>query len=197
MATLLKHISKEDINKLPLFRYKGAIQVVHTKEGLSQVVEALQMEKVLGFDTETRPAFQKGLFYSPSIVQLAASERVFIFQIDLLGGLGALVPLFSEKSIIKAGIAIRDDIKWLREIEHFSEAGFVEITTISSKIGIENKGLRGLAALLLKHRISKNMQVTNWAREHLTPMQKIYAATDAWVSREIYFKVKALEKELN
>ena len=69
-------------------------------------------------------------------------------------------------------------------------AGFVEIADLTAKLKYENRGLRALAALLLKGRISKAAQVTNWARESLDARQIRYAATDAWISREIYLRAE-------
>ena len=77
-------------------------------------------------------------------------------------------------------------------MENFTPAGFLEIAEITVKLGYENRGLRALAALLLGGRISKAAQVSNWARTELDRKQIRYAATDAWISREIYRK--AIEK---
>ena len=62
----------------------------------------------------------------------------------------------------------------------------MEIADLSQKAGILNTGLRSLAGLLLHIRISKRAQVSNWARDDLSEAQIQYAATDAWVSRELY-----------
>ena len=35
-------------------------------------------------------------------------------------------------------------------------------------------------------KLSKKEQVSNWARNKLTDSQIKYAATDAWISRELY-----------
>ncbi|MDD3313836.1 MAG: 3'-5' exonuclease domain-containing protein 2, partial [Pseudodesulfovibrio sp.] len=35
-------------------------------------------------------------------------------------------------------------------------------------------------------RISKSAQCSNWAKDRLSPQQVAYAATDAWISRELY-----------
>ena len=51
--------------------------------------------------------------------------------------------------------------------------------------------MRALAGLLLGGRISKAAQVSNWARKELDNKQIRYAATDAWVSRELYLKAIA------
>ena len=59
-----------------------------------------------------------------------------------------------------------------------------------------NRGLRSLAALLLGFRISKRAQVSNWAKPTLTDAQIQYAATDAWVSRDLYLHIMDLLKTL-
>ncbi len=55
-----------------------------------------------------------------------------------------------------------------------------------------NHGLRGLAALLLEFRVSKKAQTSNWSQRVLTAAQIRYAATDAWVGRELYFRLEQL-----
>ena len=76
-------------------------------------------------------------------------------------------------------------------MEDFQPAGFVEIADITLALGYENRGLRALAALLMQGRISKAAQVSNWARKELDQRQIRYAATDAWVSRELYLRAVA------
>ena len=57
---------------------------------------------------------------------------------------------------------------------------------MAAKKGIKANGVRTLAAQLLGFRISKGAQCSNWERSELAPAQILYAATDAWVCREIY-----------
>ena len=76
-------------------------------------------------------------------------------------------------------------------MESFKPEGFVEISDLTVKLGYENRGLRALAGLLLEGRISKAAQVSNWARKELDSKQIRYAATDAWISRELYVRAKA------
>jgi ribonuclease D len=87
-------------------------------------------------------------------------------------------------------VAIRDDIKGLQKISHFNPSGFIELATLSDKAGISHNGLRGLAATILGGKMSKKAKLTNWQSKTLNPEQIVYAATDAWVGREIYLKLK-------
>ena len=49
-----------------------------------------------------------------------------------------------------------------------------------------------LAALLLGFRLSKSRQTYNWSLPRLNSSAVRYAATDAWVGREIYMAMDKL-----
>ena len=181
-----KSISKAEINDLPLISWEGPIHLLEDIEAMEHAVETLSKETHLGFDTETRPSFKKGQFFPPALIQLASAEAVYLFRINKTKTITPIIPLLESDTIKKTGVAIRNDVKELRAMEDFTPDGFIEVTELTTKLGYVNKGLRPLAALLLGGRISKGAQVSNWARADLDQKQIAYAATDAWISREIY-----------
>ncbi|MEO0794156.1 MAG: 3'-5' exonuclease [Verrucomicrobiota bacterium] len=189
------NITKEEINRLPLGRFEGSIHLITTPSAARAAVSRLRKETVLGFDTESRPAFKKGESYSPSIVQFATNYEAYIFQVKRIGGLAPIKPLLENEDCHKVGVALRDDIKRLQAVERYDPAGFVEISEISRRLGIEKTGLRSLIGMFLGVRISKSAQVSNWARRSLNQKQIIYAATDAWMSRRLYQLVTKAEAE--
>jgi ribonuclease D len=188
-------ITKEQVNALPLKAYEGPITLVDDDAKMATALKQLRREKVLGFDTESRPSFKKGQNYPASLVQLGGESHVWLFQIHKLDDLSGLWGILSRRKPLKVGVAIADDIKKLQDIRDFKPAGFVEIADLTQKAGILNTGLRSLAGLLLQMRVSKRAQVSNWARSRLTDVQIQYAATDAWVSRELYLHVKDRGRE--
>ncbi|NOU36374.1 MAG: 3'-5' exonuclease domain-containing protein 2 [Kiritimatiellaceae bacterium] len=180
------HITKDEINRLPMKQYEGPIHLIRTPDDAERAAVRLKKETLLGFDTETRPTFRVGEYYQPSLLQLATGTEVFLFQIKLTGLTSGLCEVLSSLDIIKTGVSIRSDVSELRKLTAFEPAGFVELAEHAKRAHIKNLGLRGLAALLLGFRVSKREQTSNWAKNELTESQIRYAATDAWLGREIY-----------
>ena len=181
-----RHITKQEINQLPMRQYEGEIVLCKTPEEAREAALKLQKESLLGFDTETRPAFRRGERYDPSLLQLAGEKVVYLFQIQQTGLIPELLEILSSRDILKAGVAIERDITELEAMKPFDSNGFVELAGYAEQNQIKNLGLRGMAALLFGFRISKREQVSNWARKELTDSQLVYAATDAWLGRKIY-----------
>lgn len=183
----LRAFSKEEINELPLRRYEGPVSVIRTDKQRSRALREMEGESLLGFDTETRPVFRKGRKPGPpSLVQLATATKAYVFQIGVLPMCDGLCDLLADEAVVKTGVAVRDDVLGLRRLAEFMPAGFVDLSDISSRANMQTHGLRNLAANLLGFRISKSVQCSNWAKDRLTPQQIVYAATDAWISRELY-----------
>jgi len=187
-----RRMTKAEINNYPIRKWAGPVHLVCSSEQLTGAVERLSREPVLGFDTETRPAFKKGQKYPPSLLQLAGENSVYLFQLKHLGLPEPLIRILADPNIVKAGVSLAHDIRELKKMVPFAPAGFVGLGKMSREKGIKNHGLRGLAAVVLGLRISKSAQTTNWARDELTPSQLHYAATDAWVGRELYLKLLQL-----
>lgn len=182
----MENITPEEIAKLELTWFRGKIVIVDDMTVFRNVIGILSKESVLGFDTETRPSFKKGIKNKVSIIQLASSGLACLFRIKKIGLPPELIQILANPSIVKAGVAVHDDIRYLKNINGFSPAGFVDLQGFVREYGISSSGLKKLAAIVLGVRISKSQQVSDWAAEELTEAQKIYAATDAWICREIY-----------
>ena len=185
-------LSKTEINSLPLRYYNGPIHIIQTAGQAKKACAILIKEKVLGFDTETRPAFNKGQSYLPSLLQMAGTKVVYLFQLSKCGLTDSIINLLSIDDIIKSGVAINQDLIELQQISNFEPAGFIDLGDIARSKGLPHHGLRGLAAYLLNFRISKSGRTSNWSANQLTKKQIKYAATDAWLGRELYLKYKRI-----
>jgi ribonuclease D len=179
-------LSKSDINLLPLKRYEGPVQVIADDEQLRAAMPLLHAEQVLGFDIEVRPTFKSGDHFTPALVQLAGRHRVFLVQLKRVSARHELAALFADARVIKTGVAVNGDIENLHEVMSFEPAGFIDLGKLAARKGIKAGGVRTLAAQLLGLRISKGAQCSNWERFELAPAQVVYAATDAWICREIF-----------
>lgn len=183
-------LSKADINLLPLRKYEGPVEVIGSDERLRSIMPALHAEKVLGFDIEVRPTFKSGDHFPPALVQLAGKGKVYLVQLKKIKALHLLGELFADARVIKAGVAVQGDIDKLHEVMPFAPGGFVELGKMATKAGIKANGVRTIAAHLLGFRVSKGAQCSNWERAALAPAQVVYAATDAWVCREIFLELE-------
>jgi hypothetical protein len=86
MATsdLLERPTKEQIALLPPFAGLSLSQIVvlRTPAQLEDAYRAIESEKFVGFDTETKPTFTKGAEATgPHVVQFALRNRAFIVQL--------------------------------------------------------------------------------------------------------------------
>jgi ribonuclease D len=150
-------------------------------------------ESVVGFDTETRPAFRPGESYPPSLVQFATASAVYLLQVRQQELLGAMAEVLSSETIIKVGVSVADDIRNLKELFEFDERSVVDLGKVAKRHGLKQTGVRNLAGMFLGARIPKGAKTTNWAVRRLTPQQIAYAATDAWACRELYLRFRELQ----
>jgi ribonuclease D len=187
-----KEITKEALNELPLWKFQGNITVLEKDSDWDEVIPKLWKAEILGFDTEAKPAFKKGVYNPVSVIQLATEDEVFVIRNLLCGFPGDLIRIFEDPSIIKAGAAIRDDLKDLQKLRKFMPAGFEDISTIASENQVKQIGAKNLTAIFLGKRISKAQQTSNWEREQLTPAQLDYAATDAYLGLKVYQEFQKL-----
>lgn len=184
-----ENLTNDEVNNLPLSQFEGGIFLIDTFEKLDDYLPLIQEQKVLGFDTETRPSFKKGKINPVSLLQIASSTQAFLIRINKIGLPDEIKDILANKEIKKIGLAIKDDLKILKNIGDFEPESFVDLQDIVGDYGIEARSLKKITAIVLNKRISKSQQVTNWEREELTDAQKNYAATDAWACIEVYKKM--------
>ena len=185
-----KRLEKEAINELPIIRFKGPVHLANDLESCKKLVQTLRNEKVLCFDIECKPNFKKGPNNPPALLQLSTSEQAYLFRLHPIMKLDGLIEILENPTIVKTGVALKDDLNNLQKIQAFQPSGFEDIAKIAQTLKIEQTGLRNLTAIFFKHRLSKSAQLSNWEKQPLSPAQINYAATDAWIGRQLYMIMK-------
>jgi ribonuclease D len=180
------NIEDEYVRSLPILTFPGTISLLDNPTGFEAVKRILRDELILGFDTETRPAFKKGHFHSVALLQLSTSDQAVLIRLNKVKLPSFLIDILENENIVKVGVAIKDDINSLNKISPFIPGGFVDLQQYVKQFGIEDNGLKKLVANIMGFRISKKSQTSNWEMETLTQEQLEYAATDAWVCRQMY-----------
>ena len=191
-AELLRSVSREEVNALPIRRYEGEVRVVSAPQDLAPALADILQEPVVGFDTETRPAFRPGESYPPSLAQVATARGVYLFQVRHREAAAAVAQMLASAHVVKAGVGLADDLKALKKLVEFSERSIVDLGAVATRHGLKQTGVRNLTGLFLGFRIPKGTKTSNWARSQLTSQQIAYAATDAWACRELYLRFSTL-----
>jgi len=172
-------------------RYDGRVVLVTSTAQAEQAAEDFAAERLVGFDTETRPTFKVGQKHPAALAQVATARAVYLFQLQRMDCAPILGPLL-ESATLKTGVGIGDDIKALRELFPFEPQAIVDLGAVARRKGYERSGVRALAAMFLGFRIPKGTKTSNWAAPRLSPQQIAYAATDAWACRELYLSFETL-----
>lgn len=176
--------------------FPGKIYVIDSVGAeFNRAIAYLRSQKIIGFDTETRPTFsQEQPRYGVALLQLSGPDKAFLFRVNKMGMHRRLCNLLASEKVVKVGAAIHDDIKGLQRKHDFQPGAFIDLQKIVCEWGIRDKSVKKMAAIILRFRISKTQQLSNWEAGSLSEAQCKYAATDAWVCREMYLKLLASEK---
>lgn len=183
---------KEAIALLEPFTGLGLhqIQLVNTAAHALQALQALAGARVLGFDTESKPTFERHeVSDGPHIVQLATVDQGYIFQLHDADCRHALAQLLESPSITKAGFGLGDDRRRIVSKLGVDLQAVLDLNMVFNQRGYrKDMGVRGAVALMFNQRFIKSRKATtsNWAKPELTSSQLSYAANDAYAALRVY-----------
>lgn len=192
LEALRRRLTVEEINAMPLKHYEGPVYVIRLLDDWKKALPDILSDKILGFDTETRPTFRKGKTNDPALIQLATEKAVYLIQLAWIPLGSYLTDILANPDILKVGVGISSDMRELSKIHEFNPAGLIDLGTIARQAKLSSQGLRTLAANLFGFRISKGSQCSNWSLMELSQKQIAYAATDAWIGRKIFLRMREL-----
>ena len=182
-------ITKEEIALLPSAMYEGKVVVVERDEDVDEALEPLLKANVIGFDTETRPSFKRGLLYPVSMIQLGVEDYVVILRLSKINLSKSIQSILSNEKIIKVGVGIHDDLAALQRLSKFEPSSFIDLQNMVGAYGINEKSFAKMMAIIFGVHVSKRQRTSNWAADLLTETQIRYAATDAWGAKIMYDKL--------
>ena len=186
-------IDKRSISNLPKVLFPGRIVVVTTENDADKAVDFLLAQPILGVDTETRPAFKKGINHKVALLQVATHDICFLFRLNYTGITTSILKLLEDTTVPKIGLSLHDDIMSMHRRADFRPGNFIDLQKHVGEIGIEDLSLQKLYANFFGQKISKAQRLSNWEADILTQQQKNYAATDAWACIMLYEELQKLE----
>ncbi len=184
--------NKDEIASLPAFPLLGLdrITLVNNAQGAREAAAALRDHPHWGFDTESRPTFLKDqVSDGPHVVQLATSDRAWVFQLHDPGCRDVVAQLLGHEGHTKAGFGLRDDRQRIMVKLGVSAAKVLDLNHVFREKGYrKDMGVKAAVAVLFGQRFAKSKKAatSNWAARQLSDGQILYAANDAWAAAVVY-----------
>jgi len=191
---MVNTITKEELSTLVQEKFPGRIIVVQNKAEAIKATSYLAGFDAIGFDTETRPAFKKGVSHQIALMQLSTEDTCFLFRLNLIGLPDCLANILVDPKIKKIGLSLKDDFLAIHKRKALSPVNFIDLQSLVKDYGIEDMGLQRIYGILFGKRISKGQRLSNWESDVLSEAQKMYAALDAWACLKIFNELKHIEK---
>ena len=184
-----KSITNEELNDLAIGCYRGIIVMINHRDDVAEAMKSIMQCPVCGIDTESVPSFKKGERRAVSLLQIATEKTVFLIRLNKTGVTPDIIRFFESSEICKVGIALENDTSQLSKLHPIAPQNMIDLNKYCPELGFESIGAKKLSGLILGFRISKSQQTSNWENYELSEAQRRYAATDAWICREIYLKL--------
>ncbi|MAD40971.1 MAG: hypothetical protein CL623_01075 [Arcobacter sp.] len=183
--TKLDNINNYTDENLPNYTMKNKkVHIIKDEEGLNEAVLDLSTSKILGFDTEQKPIFQKGVPPSPiAIIQMSNATDCYLFQVHLIRNIKPLLNILTNRNIVKVGIGLNGDNSALYQEFRIRPKCCIDFGSLfKSKMAYPNDiGAKKSVLLFLNKNLQKSKRISrsNWENVNLTDIQVKYASEDA------------------
>ena len=153
----------------------------------------LMAADAIGFDTESKPTFQKGEESTgPHLIQFATDDTAYLIQIGERTApevLAHIRDIMESPRPLKVGFGLSDDVKRLH-----AKLGIVSQQVLDLSVALRQPGQKndlGAKSAVAKFfgqalQKSKKISTTNWAAPRLNEKQILYAADDAQVALRVF-----------
>lgn len=186
--------SRASLNAAELPAYEGialsGVTLVVSETLAAEALAALMASDAIGFDTESKPTFQKGeVSTGPHLVQLSTDARAYLFPVSRAHGSLALKTILESPKVLKVGFGLGNDKSALQ-----SRLGITLNNVLDLGEVLRGDGHRGTvgAKVAVAHFFgqklakSKKTGTSNWSLPNLSERQILYAANDAHVALKLY-----------
>lgn len=82
MQEYKRKIEPDEVEEFPVFLYRGEIIVVDRPEQVAAAVADLRDNAVLGFDTETKPSFKKGVVHQVGFIAIGVEGTGLFVSVE-------------------------------------------------------------------------------------------------------------------
>ena len=175
----------EPFATLPLDR----IYVPATEAEFAAATAAIFAAGVVGFDTESKPIFDRGVISDgPHVVQFALDDCAYIFQVQRADCRAFLIEILESEAVLKVGFGLRSDHKEIRAKFGVTLRAVLDMNDVFNRDGHRGTtGARAAVAMVMNQQFhkSKAVSTSNWAVTQLSPKQLLYAANDAYVAVKV------------
>ena len=172
---------------MPQVMFPGDIHVIDSIYHVNEAVNVLKHYDLVGFDTETRPSFRKGVVHKTALIQISTPQECFLFRSCKIGVPATLAQYLASPHYTKVGLSLHDDFKIMSKFDNCDEPqGFIDLQNVVGDYCITDISLQKIYAILFGGKIAKGQQLTNWEAPELTQAQQNYGAVDAWACLKIY-----------
>jgi RNA polymerase sigma factor for flagellar operon FliA len=163
--------------------------LVESAADAQRALADLMAGDAIGFDTESKPTFNKGeLSTGPHLVQLASDDKAWLFPVTGNPALDVLREILESPRLLKVGFGLRDDLRRLRGKLGIDAVQVLDLAIVLREGKRGDVGAKTAVARFFGQRLhkSKKTSTTNWANPRLSERQILYAANDAHVALKIY-----------
>jgi ribonuclease D len=175
--------------------------VVTSERQAGLALEELMATRLVGFDTESKPTFQKGQqSEGPHVLQFATTEKAFIFQSHVVESHPVIMKLLKATELTKIGFGLGGDLQQISNRFGIRPGSIVDLDRSFKLLGYHNAvGVKSAIAMLFNRKLAKSKSVTtsNWSAEELSDGQLIYAANDAYAAIKVYHALQDGKSAVN
>ena len=166
------------------------IFVPSSKQEFISATNEIINSKVVVFDTESKPVFEKDQKNDgPHVVQFSLLDKAFIFQLHHKYCLEYLLKIFQSDKVVKVGFGLKSDKAHIYNKFGVRLNAVLDLNTIFREQGYRGQiGARGAVAIVFNQGFNKSRSIStsNWALPCLAKNQLLYAANDAYVALRVY-----------